>query len=134
MDLGISQKEAARRIGADQWTVINWEKGRTEPAVRFVPGVLAFLGFDPRCPGTTFGERLRRARHGQGLSQRRLAQILRVDEGTVRTWETGRHRPSARLFSRLVSLLDIATPDCVPRQKGSLDTARFAGRTLSPVE
>jgi len=54
MDLGITQKEAARRIGADQWTVINWEKGRTEPAVRFVPRVLAFLGFDPRSAGHDF--------------------------------------------------------------------------------
>jgi DNA-binding XRE family transcriptional regulator len=44
MDLGITQKEAARRIGADQFTVINWEKGRTQPAVRFVPSILAFLG------------------------------------------------------------------------------------------
>jgi DNA-binding XRE family transcriptional regulator len=46
MDLGITQKEVARRIGADQWTVINWEKGRTWPAVRFVPGILRF------CPAT----------------------------------------------------------------------------------
>jgi DNA-binding XRE family transcriptional regulator len=45
MDLGITQKEAARRIGADQWTVINWEKGRTKPTARFVPRILAFLSF-----------------------------------------------------------------------------------------
>lgn len=31
LDLGITQKEVARRIGADQWTVINWEKGRATP-------------------------------------------------------------------------------------------------------
>jgi DNA-binding XRE family transcriptional regulator len=43
MDLAITRKEAARRIGADQWTVINWEKGRTEPAVRFVPAITRFL-------------------------------------------------------------------------------------------
>ena len=59
MDLGITQKETARRIGADQWTVINWEKGRTEPAVRFVPGIAAFLGFDPASPGTTLGQCLK---------------------------------------------------------------------------
>ncbi len=47
MDLGITQKEAAHRIGAGQFTVINWEKGRTEPAVRFLPAIMPFLGYDP---------------------------------------------------------------------------------------
>jgi DNA-binding XRE family transcriptional regulator len=51
IDLGLTQKEAAQRIGADQWTVINWEQGRTKPAVRFVPRILAFLGFDPQKTG-----------------------------------------------------------------------------------
>ena len=52
MDLGITQKEAARRIGANQWTVINWEKGRTEPAVRFVPRIIQFLGYEPTGRGS----------------------------------------------------------------------------------
>lgn len=72
MDLGITQKEAARRIGADQWTVINWEKGRTEPAVRFVPAIIRFLGEDPLPPGEAFPDRIRAARHRLGLTQSNL--------------------------------------------------------------
>jgi len=53
MDLGITQKEAARRIGAGQWTVINWEKGRTWPALRFITEIGKFLGFDPFPQGDT---------------------------------------------------------------------------------
>jgi DNA-binding XRE family transcriptional regulator len=48
MDLGIFQREAASQIGADPWTIANWEKGKTKPAVRFIPRILTFLGYDPR--------------------------------------------------------------------------------------
>jgi transcriptional regulator with XRE-family HTH domain len=58
MDLGITEKEAARRFGANQASLINWEKGRTEPAVRFLPRIIAFLGFDPSEAGSTFRLRI----------------------------------------------------------------------------
>ena len=48
MDLGLIQREVARQIGADPWTIANWEKGKTEPVARFIPHILAFLGYDPR--------------------------------------------------------------------------------------
>jgi DNA-binding XRE family transcriptional regulator len=94
MDLGITQKEAARRIGADQWTVINWEKGRTEPAVRFVPAVIRFLGYDPLLPGETFQDRLRAARRRLGLTQAELGRLAGVSEGTVYDLEHGRVKPT----------------------------------------
>jgi transcriptional regulator with XRE-family HTH domain len=50
MDLGITQKEAARRLEVDQWTVINWERGRTRPARRALPRIARFLGSDPPVP------------------------------------------------------------------------------------
>jgi DNA-binding XRE family transcriptional regulator len=48
VDLGLFQREVASQIGADPWTIANWEKGKTKPAVRFIPHILAFLGYDPR--------------------------------------------------------------------------------------
>lgn len=96
MDLGITQKEAARRLGADEWTVINWEKGRTDPAVRFVPAVLAFLGFDPLPSGETFQDRIRAARHRLGLTQAGVGQLAGVCEGAVCDLEHGRQKPTCR--------------------------------------
>jgi len=43
MDLGLTQREVAFNIGANQWTVANWEKGRTEPASRFIAKIADFL-------------------------------------------------------------------------------------------
>jgi transcriptional regulator with XRE-family HTH domain len=48
LDRGIQQRDAAREIGCDPGTLLNWEKGRVVPDVRFWPKILRFLGYDPR--------------------------------------------------------------------------------------
>jgi DNA-binding XRE family transcriptional regulator len=95
MDLGITQKEAARRIGADPWTIINWEKGRTEPTVRFVPRIIRFLGQDPFLPGETFPDRIRAARRRLGLTQSELGDLVGLSKGTVYDLERGRQKPAS---------------------------------------
>ena len=50
MDLGLTQREVALQIGANPWTVANWEKGKTNPTPRFTTGIIKFLGYDPRPP------------------------------------------------------------------------------------
>jgi len=107
MDLGVTQQEAARQIGADQWTVINWEKGRTEPAVRFTPAILRFLGYDPFPPGTTLQQRLRSARRKLGLTQRALGSSLDLSEGTVYDAEHGRQRLTSRSVRRIARFLRV---------------------------
>ncbi|MEO6324034.1 MAG: helix-turn-helix transcriptional regulator [Thermoanaerobaculia bacterium] len=105
LDLGLYQMDVAARVGADTKTVTNWELNRTEPDLAHLPALLAFLGFDPRPEGQTFGERLYRARTAKGLSHRDLARLIEVDESTVWKWEDGRHRPMGRLLDRLCEVL-----------------------------
>jgi hypothetical protein len=42
------QRQAAEAIGCHHASLLNWEKGRVAPEVRFWPAVLGFLGYDPR--------------------------------------------------------------------------------------
>jgi hypothetical protein len=35
------------RLSIDEWTVHNWEIGRAQPALRYVPRLIDFLGYDP---------------------------------------------------------------------------------------
>ena len=86
--LGLFQRDVAKLLGTDQFSVINWEKGRTEPTVRFYPAIRAFLGYDPYPTATTDGERLRRWRTVRGLSIRAAAKQANVDESTWAEWET----------------------------------------------
>jgi transcriptional regulator with XRE-family HTH domain len=107
MDLGFRQADVARLVGVDKWTVLNWESGKTAPAVRYYPSIISFLGHNPRPAGENFPERLKAARQARGLSWKRLATELGVWESTVRDWETGVHTPTPRLRRRLVDLLDL---------------------------
>lgn len=101
LDLKLLQRDVGARVGADTKTVANWELNRTAPDLAHLPAIFAFLGFDPRPDGASFGQRLRRARTAKGLSHRNLAHAIEVDESTVWKWEDGRHQPTERLRERL---------------------------------
>jgi transcriptional regulator with XRE-family HTH domain len=79
-------------MGVDDQTVLNWERNRTRVATRFLPQVVAFLGYDPREEARLFGERIRALRERHGLSQSALAAELGVNASTVTAWERGRVR------------------------------------------
>ena len=45
--LGMRQRDAARIIGCNVMSVVNWEKGHTQPRVNHMAGIVNFLGFVP---------------------------------------------------------------------------------------
>jgi len=48
LDRRLQRVHVARELGVSVATVRNWEKNRTTVAPRFLPRVVAFLGYDPR--------------------------------------------------------------------------------------
>jgi len=79
----------AELLGVNTWTVLNWEKGRTEPPVSSVPSILEFLGYDPYPEPKTVPERLLAKRRALGWSIREAAEFVCVDPGTWSRWECG---------------------------------------------
>ncbi|MDR7435959.1 MAG: helix-turn-helix transcriptional regulator [Armatimonadota bacterium] len=105
LDLGLSQSQVAKQLGVDEMTVVNWEKGRTQPSIRYLPRILAFLGYVPfDCPPDPLGW-LRYYRLIHGMSCGALARELGMDESVVTGWFDGRHRPSARSVERIEAFL-----------------------------
>jgi transcriptional regulator with XRE-family HTH domain len=47
LELRLTQKQTAERLGVNPWTVLNWENGHTEPPIESIPAILQFLGYDP---------------------------------------------------------------------------------------
>jgi DNA-binding XRE family transcriptional regulator len=89
----------ARRL--DLGLPTNWELNRTSPALRFLPHIIALLGFDPSPPpGASLGERLKTARCRAGISQKRFARLLGVDPGALSRWERSLGLPTDR-YARL---------------------------------
>lgn len=106
LDLGLLQREVAERLGVDHCTVTNWELNRSSPALRSVPRIIGLLGFDPSPPGTSFGERLRAARHRAGCSQEQFARLLGIDPSTLSRWERNLRMPTGSYERRAQAFLE----------------------------
>jgi DNA-binding transcriptional regulator YiaG len=106
---GLLQRETAAEIGVSSATYLRWETGRSAPALRHEPRVIAFLGEDPRPTPTTVAGQLQLLRRRRGLSLRAFAEQLGVDWTTLRAWESGRRKPNrahARLIARILTGID----------------------------
>jgi transcriptional regulator with XRE-family HTH domain len=105
LDLGLLQKGVALLICVDKTTIMNWERGHRTPALRHVPEIIRFLGYVPFSVGDSLPERLRSYRRIHGISRKKLAGMLKVDEGTVWRWETGQRWPQGEYARRVRALL-----------------------------
>jgi transcriptional regulator with XRE-family HTH domain len=106
LDLRLDQKETAARLGVDPESLRNWEIGRTEPAIRFYPALLDFLGYSPLPEGQTRGQRILRMRVTRGWSRKALADIAGIDEATVGRLEEDRAGMANRTVHALQEALD----------------------------
>jgi transcriptional regulator with XRE-family HTH domain len=104
-------KDLAVAQGVSEASIYSWENGRAEPEVRFLPKIIAFLRYCPYAPGRPLGERLRVAREARGLSRKRLARLVRVDEGTLWRWEQGIRAPKGRLAVVVDAILGVVELD-----------------------
>jgi len=43
MEKGICQADLAKRIGVNEMTIVNWEKGKTKPAQKYLQRLSGFL-------------------------------------------------------------------------------------------
>lgn len=98
LDRGLLQREVARQIGVTTCPIMYWETNRVAPALRFLPKITEFLGYDPcadRQP-QSFGDQLRAHRRKLGRSQKEVAVLLGIDQSTLASWEREEHRPAKR--------------------------------------
>jgi transcriptional regulator with XRE-family HTH domain len=58
---------------------------------------------------TTFGDRLRQAREGAGLTQEALARLAKIAQSDVSLMERGQMEPGLRRLTRLADALGVST-------------------------
>jgi len=102
MDLGLLQREAGAELGVTASTINNWERNRTRPALRCVPRVIEFLGYNPlETAAESLGQRVTAYRRSRGLSRETVAAYLGVNESTLWRWESDQSVPSEDRRRRL---------------------------------
>lgn len=111
MDLGLLQKDLAHRLGADIFTVLNWEKNRTLPSIGWMPKIIDFLGYAPYDPPGSFPEWFESVSRNLGLSQTSVARQMGIDPGTLTRWLRGSGDPPPDLSRRVRDALRQASGD-----------------------
>ncbi len=107
LDLELTQKRVAEKLGVDEASVWNWESGKTEPLVRQIPAVISFLGYDPFAPdGKSLAGELRRYRVKHGLTQKELARQIGIDPATLSRIQKGGHKSFKSVISKVVSFIE----------------------------
>jgi len=110
LDRRLRQKDVAEQLGADPFTVLNWETGATNPKFRYLPGIIQFLGYNPfpTNPEVPLYVKLKARRLETGLSQKELARLLKVNECTIAKWEAGKSKkPLLKLLNKVERFLNI---------------------------
>lgn len=106
MELRLFQRQVADQLGADEASVHNWETGKREPELRFLPSIHNWLGYCPVSPApATLGDRVVRWREANGVSRQALCERLGIDPGTLGRIETGSPmKPTRRVLRALHAL------------------------------
>ena len=102
------QTQVAELLAVDRITLQNWERGATEPTVRLIPRILAFLGYDPKPEPRSLPRRIAYARRRLGLRQEDLAAALGASLVAIWQWETGQTVPPEAKLQKLQLLLNRA--------------------------
>ena len=104
-ELELFQKDVGKQIGVSAWTIMNWEKGYSEPEIQWYPAIISFLGYETFPEPQTLGEKILIYRKRHGLSQVQLAWGLCVDPTTLMLWEQDKRVPKRTTLHRLMQFL-----------------------------
>jgi len=105
LELMLTQKQAADRLEVTSFTVLDWEKCKTEPLIGSYPAILRFLAYDPFPEPRSLPERIAAKRRDLGWSVKVAAGYLGIDEATWKSWERGQIGPLRKHRARLGRLL-----------------------------
>lgn len=121
LDLKLFQKDVAKVLGVSTDTVTIWEKNRGGPALRFIPRIITFLGYDPGPQSaSSLGQKIKLYRRSRGLSIVKLAMIWGVDPTTLSRWERGEYEPHARMRIRINRMLGDDVPTSSETERRTL--------------
>lgn len=95
----------AAQLGCDEKSLLWWERDEREPAMKFYPAIIVFLGGEPWPKPETIPERLLAERRRRGLTIKEAANVAQVDEATFLNWGLGaepKHRSTKAKLSQFL--------------------------------
>ena len=115
----LTRKELGVRLEVDEFTVMNWELGRTKtiPAAA-MPEIIGYLGYNPEPKPEGVGAQLRWKRRSLGWTAREAASRNSVDPSTWEAWEMLERGPAYPRFRNfLQAFLDMSISELAERTR-----------------
>jgi transcriptional regulator with XRE-family HTH domain len=107
LDLKLTKRQLSLKLNVSDITIYLWERNKVRPSLSQIPKIIEFLGRDPFEPKNgKLADKLKSYRRSNGLSQKKLAELLGVDQTTLAGWERGEHRPTKKMRDKINSALD----------------------------
>ena len=109
-ELRLFQSDVAKILDVSEDTITYLENVRSKPQVSHYQNIIKFLCYNPFVIETdTLGERIKMYRLEKGISQKKLAKMVGVDESTILSWEVGKHFPlpqKLKLLKRIITQIE----------------------------
>lgn len=106
LDLGLLQKDVADRLNTSTECLRNWENNMFEPDIRSFPNVIDFIGYCPYDLALAASDKMIIWRSYNGLTQKEMAKLARIDPGTLSRIEKGKMESTkAKLYMARVKTL-----------------------------
>ena len=97
LERGLLQRDVAKTVNVSEDSVTYWENGRAVPQIQHYSRIIAFLGYYPFSHETaSIAGKLKQLRFRLGYSYGQCGEVFAVNASTIRAWELGHNRPSAR--------------------------------------
>jgi transcriptional regulator with XRE-family HTH domain len=111
---GLTIEELAEKVGVSAPVISKFENNHRIPKLNNLRklaeslGVsVAYLGGFETLPEKTIAEKIKKTRLYYGLRQKEFAELLGVDEKTIRNWEAGTVKPTTEKLKILQSLFKV---------------------------
>jgi len=102
LELGLLQIDVAKITSVSEDSITLWGNNRNEPSVIYYPKIIQFLGYVPfNIDTSTFWGQIKLYRYLYGLSQKKLALKLEINQSTILGYEKNEHKPSQKILAKI---------------------------------
>ena len=102
----LTKAQLSLNLNVSDVTIYLWERNKVRPSLAQIPKIIKFLGRDPfEKEAENLGDRIREYRRVHGLTQKKFADQLGIDQTTLASWERGEHRPTKKLLDKINPIL-----------------------------
>jgi DNA-binding transcriptional regulator YiaG len=88
--LKLTKRPLSLNLNVSDITIYLWERNKVRPSLAQIPKIIEFLGYDPfKSKAESLADKLKAYTRVHGLSEKKFADMLRVDQATLAGWERG---------------------------------------------